>query len=144
MSGSRTATVEAVARVLAAHNVAAWSPKGSYPKGTTGIFVAVFPQAPDLAVSLTAYPLIDAISRDERDAGLTVMGLQVKVRGTTDPRTADDLADKVYEVLHGLTDLVAGAGIVLLSARVSSIPLGVDENDRWVVSDNYQLTMSQL
>jgi Bacteriophage minor capsid protein len=131
--------LDGLALLLAAGDtpIATYDPDGaSYAPTETGVVFGDLPQAPDRVVALTAYGVSD-------DAGLTdtVQGVQVRTRAGTDPGDVDDLADAVFDLLHGASDLTVGGFPVVLIRRVSFVPLGVDGNRRHERSDNYYVTV---
>lgn len=122
-----------LAQYLADSQVGVWRPTGPpYGPAETGIVIAAMPPAPDRVVCLTDYPVEDHIS----EADVTV-GVQIRTRGTTDPRDVADLADAIYDLLHGATGMVLGGVSVVQVYRQSYTRLGRDEADRFERSDNY-------
>lgn len=126
--------VTGVAEMLAAAEVGAWRPTGTYVDGETAIVLGPPPQSPERAVALTSYPV-----SDDAELSDVVVGLQVRFRGSRDPRDVDDLADAVYEVLHGARGLVLGGVHTAQIYRQSALPLGLDGNARPERADNYYL-----
>lgn len=134
MAGYTSALLAGIAERLAASTGWAWSPTGAYLNGSAvPIFIGQVPSTPDLVVVLTAYGIDD-------DPALTdsTTGVQVRTRGNRDPRSADDLADTAFDVLHGLHDVVLGGVPVALLARASWTALGADSTSRYERSDNYR------
>lgn len=111
---------------------------GAYTSAETGIVIGTVPQNPPSLVALIPYPLTDDPTLSD-----SVMGLQVRCRvGTHDPRDVTDLADEVFDALHGhpAVDLSATARL-LFAERVSGVPLGEDGSGFPEWSDSYQLTL---
>lgn len=110
----------------------AWSATDPYPAAAVGIYVGSMPASPDRAVALTAYPVEDnpALTDD-------ITGIQVRSRGTQDPRVATDLDDAIFEVLQGATGLTLGGVYVTQLWRNSGGPMGADANRRHEMSSNY-------
>lgn len=127
--------VEGVGQHLAANNLGVWRTTGPYTATEIGIAVGAAPQTPDRIITLTGYTV-----SDEVELPLSVIGVQVRTRGTTDPRSADNLADPVFDLLHNASRLTLGGVYVSLIQRRSSAPMGRDANGRWERSDNYYLT----
>lgn len=128
-----TDLLTAVAVRLADAGVATWKPAGTYTSGETAITLGRLPTAPDRAVALAAYGADGADDPVNTDG---TQGLQLRFRGTTDPRTVDDLADAAFDVLHGWQQPAVG---VLLCTRRISAPMGIDGSQRWERADSYYL-----
>ncbi|MEU2393973.1 minor capsid protein [Streptomyces sp. NPDC007369] len=99
------------------------------PTGTTGdTFIETMPPEPAEAVGLWLY------GAGEQDARLgdDVRSLQVRVRGTADPRTSRRRAEALYGALHGLAglELPGGAWLVLAVAQQAPAPIGTDTAGR--------------
>lgn len=133
MSGFTTDLLVGVAELLAGADVALWHSDGTpYAAGQTGIVLRDLPATPDRVVTLTGYGVDDHVAL----ADVTV-GVQVRCRAGRDPRDVDDLADAVYEVLHGLEEQTVGGISVVQMWRQSWTPMGRDGNDRHERADNY-------
>src|SRR5690606_22439626 len=115
--------------------VGVWRTSGIYTAGETGIVIRAVPQTPDRVITLAAYPLGTGIPgvADHQTA------VQIRIRGTTDPRVCDDLADAVYEALDGLGNVTLDGVDVVQAWRQSYTSLGQDSNGRWERSENYYL-----
>jgi hypothetical protein len=126
-----------VAQLLAAANVASWSPSAAYASGVTGIVVGKMPPSPDAAVALMTYAVSDDPTLSD-----SVTGLQVMTRtGGADPTTTNDLSDAIFDQLHGLSGVTLSTGVrVVMCERRSGVSLGQDDLKRWVRSDNYYAT----
>lgn len=136
MSGWTTQLITGLAEHLAAAGVGVWRPNGPiYTAAEVGILDRAVPQSPDRLITLAAYPL-----------GSTMQGMadhdtavQIRLRGTTDPRVCDDLADAVYELLNSASNLTFGGVRVVQMWRQSYTSLGQDGSQRWERSENYYL-----
>ena len=127
--------VDGLATYLAGQAVAVYRPTGAYQPTETAITIAGPPQAPDRVVALTYYPVTD-------DAALSdvVAGVQIRCRGVVnDPNDAGDLADAVYDALHGQVGLVFGGIPTSQIRRQSSASLGQDALGRYERADNYYI-----
>lgn len=115
-----------------------WRPTGVYQAGEAGVFIRAVPPSPDRVVVLSAYAVTD-------NAGLAndITGVQVRCRGTRDPRVADDLADAIFDALHGAEHLTLGGIAVPKVWRNSHAPIGVDANGRHETSSNYYLHVTR-
>ena len=145
--GYTSRMLRGLAELLAARGLALWSPVDPYPDGTVGVFLRKLPQSPDGAVVLAAYP----IGADDPDLTDTLTGINVRVRGAVgDPDGADDLADAIYEVLHGAERLDLAGITAALVWRQSTTTLGPDsamgedQARRWDRSDNYRVQAARL
>lgn len=126
-----------LAQLLDDHDVGTWKASGKYaPADRRPIVISAVPSGPDEVIVLTSYDVDnDATQNDD------VIGVQVRTRGTRDPRVVDLLDDDVFDVLQGLdvTDLSTGVRVALVERR-SSAPIGADENGRHERSSNYYVT----
>lgn len=128
--------ITGLAEHLAANAVGVWRPDGpAYTATETGILIRSIPQSPDRIITLAAYVVGD----DYPGLADTTQGVQVRLRGTTDPRVCDDLADAVYELLDSAEHYDLGGIHVVRSSRRSYTSLGADSNGRWERSENYFL-----
>ncbi len=131
--GWTTSLLEGVAELLATEGVGVWRPDGPpYTTVETGIVIAAMPPDPDRIIVLNAYPIAEHV--DQADV---TIGVQVRTRGTTDPRVVQNLDDAVFEALHGLSQIDLGGVSVVQMYRQSSAALGRDGADRWERSSNY-------
>ncbi|MFJ1708574.1 minor capsid protein [Kitasatospora sp. NPDC088346] len=108
------------------------------PTGTRGdTFIETMPQSPDRAVQLSLY------GAGEPDAlnGWDERALQVRVRGTADPRISRARAEAIYEALHGLAgiELPGGTWLVLCVAQQTPSPIGIDATGRHEHTVNFRL-----
>ncbi len=123
-----------LAEYLAADGIAEWSPTAAYTTTQTGIVIAAMPPAPNRVICLTDYPVTDRIDRPN-----VVQAVQIRCRAGADPREVADLADAVYDRLHGATGLMLGGIRVIQVRRQSYTRLPRDLADRHERSDNYYL-----
>ncbi|GAA3237298.1 minor capsid protein [Streptomyces lavendulae] len=116
--------LDGLARHLAATGLLLYDPTGR--SGDT--FVETLPAAPDRAVALALYDAGPPEARDDAEQ----RRLQVRVRGTADPRVSRDRAEALYRALHGLTDvqLADGSTLILAAARGTPAPMGTDPAGR--------------
>lgn len=123
-----------VAAHLDARGVGVWREAGGYTSGETPIVLRAFPSAPDRGIALATYAIDDDPTLSD-----SVTGLQVRTRGTKDPRVVDDIADAVFDELQNLRDVTLGTVRIVQIRRTSSAPLGADGNGRWERVDNYRV-----
>lgn len=138
MSDTRD-VVDGLARMLVTATVATYRSDGSpYLASETGVLFKDLTSTPDRVVVLNAYGTAD----DNPQWTLGRRLVQARFRGTADPLDVDALADAAFNVWHGATNLTFGSVHVVQILRVSSIPLGRDEQDlRWQRADNYALDL---
>lgn len=138
MSGFQTNLATGVAVLLDSAGVAKWRSTGVYTASEVGIFIKANPQSPDGAVSLSTYPVAS-----DPSLATSVVGLQVITRAAgADPRPVDDLADAIFDQLHGLHDSTLSTGVrVVQLLHQGGGSLGQDDLKRWGRSDNYYATV---
>ncbi len=128
--------LDGLARYLAEQKLLDYDPTGR--RGDT--FIEAMPPQPDLAVSLALY---DAGAPDARDDA-EQRRLQVRTRGTADPRVSRARAEVLYRALHGAAglELPDGTWLVLAAARATPAPLGPDSNGRHEHVVNFDLDVA--
>lgn len=130
-----TDLLTAIAERLAAQGVGVWRPPaGPYTAGETAITFGRLPATPDRAIALAAYG-VDQFADDPVNTDGT-QGVQLRLRGTTDPRVVDQIADAAFDALQGWQNPAAG---ILLATRRINAAMGVDGNQRWERADSYHL-----
>jgi hypothetical protein len=91
------------------------------------------PDAPDRCIVITAY----SYANQPRMA-LDQPRLQIRCRGARDDAfDVDEITGQVFDALHGLTYVTWGGVAVHQVLQQSRIPMGVDSDRRWELSDNY-------
>ncbi len=127
-----------LAEYLAAADCGKWNPSGAYGSSDVAITIGGLPSSPDTAITLAVYgPGPDGDDVTEPDSQVLV---QARFRAGPDPRTVDDLADAVFDTLHGLSNqALPGGAFVLLSRRHLVAPLGIDASGRWERADSFQM-----
>lgn len=122
--------------LLAEHDVGDWNPLGKYGDNQRAITIGGLPARPDEAVALAVY----GTGGDDVEQSDSTVLVQVRMRAKTDPRVADDFADAVFDVLHGLANETLSTGVLILLARRTTVaPLGRDASGRWERADSYEL-----
>jgi hypothetical protein len=102
----------------------------------TAILFKDMPPIPNRVISLSPF----GADSDQPEITLGRQQIQVRGRGTSDPRDVDDLLDAAFTVLHGATNLTFGSVHVVQILRINTIPMGMDEQARrWHRADNYAL-----
>ncbi|MFI5808881.1 minor capsid protein [Streptomyces sp. NPDC051561] len=128
--------LDGIARYLAAAGLLTYNPNGT--SGDT--FVEAMPPVPDRAVSLALYDGGAPEARDDAEQ----RRLQVRTRGTADPRVSRVRCEALYRALHGLADveLPDGSWLTLAAARGTPAPMGADSNGRHEHVVNFDLDVS--
>jgi hypothetical protein len=128
-----------VAQYLEDHGVGTWQASGAYaPGASVPIFITASPGTPDRIIILTAYPVSDNGTLSD-----SVQGVQIRTRGTKDPRTVEEIADGVFDALHGLGSVNLGGVWLVHCYRSSGTPLPPDSNGRYERTDNYYLQVAR-
>jgi hypothetical protein len=133
VSGWTVTLLDGLAAELAAAGIATWKPSGVYAAGETGIVLRAIPPAPDRLITLAPYRVGD----DYPGMADFVQAVQIRLRGTADPRSCDDMADQVFELLDSREQWTCGGIPVVYSRRQSDSSLGADDRGRWEASHNY-------
>ncbi|MER5482916.1 minor capsid protein [Streptomyces sp. NPDC002812] len=117
--------LDGLAQYLAARGHGTYDPTGA----SGSIFIEAMPSTPETCVVLTIYD--DGGEADTR-LGYDDVPLQVRVRGTTDPRVSRTLAQDIRAELHGLGEVVLpdGSNLILARANQAAASMGTDGNRR--------------
>jgi hypothetical protein len=127
--------LDGIAQRLEDADIGTFNPTGAgYTTGQVGIVFDVVPAAPDKVLVLTVYGATDDPTLSDSE-----LSLQVRVRGTRDPRTAYDLDDAAFDVLQNLPRTALGGTTVEAAWRTSAAYMGVDSNGRHERVSNYRL-----
>ncbi|MFE1773759.1 minor capsid protein [Streptomyces sp. NPDC059008] len=115
---------DALARYLHELGLLTYDPHGVFGD----CFVESMPPAPDQAVCLSLY---GAGATDARN-GWDERQLQVRVRGTADPRVSRRRCEALYSALHGLAGVALPGDVWLVLAAANAAPasMGADERGR--------------
>jgi len=110
--------------------------------GVTGdIFIATMPDKPDESIAI--YPSGGSGADGSRQSRLGQPTIQILVRGDRDPRTSEDRAQLIYDLLEGFhaASFVAGGYHIVDCRGMQSSPvhIGIDENLRHRYSLNFSL-----
>jgi hypothetical protein len=132
--------LDALAQLLADNHLGTYRPDGAaYTTGETAITVKKLPQTPHRCVVLATYPV-----SDDPDLADVTVAVQFRTRGAgPDPRDVDDLADSIFDLLHGQRNLRLGPIATTLCWRQSWTTLGQDPTGLWSRSDNYYITAAR-
>lgn len=117
---------EDLAQHLANNKLAQWEPDGVYKRFTPpAVYLGVLPDEAGPSIGLVVYHF-GTEDTVQQDTGTPRIRVQLRIKGTRDPRYASRIADDVYQLLHERADYQLDNGIsVLRSARV----LTVEERD---------------
>lgn len=127
-----------VATDLNTASIGIWRPAGGYMASETAIAMSRMPADPDRAICLTAYT-IDMYP----DQAVATLRLQVRSRGNRNaPLDATALDEQTLAYLQGLQNRLYGTCQVNHVLLFSSIPMGADDLDRWEISTNYTVDVS--
>lgn len=131
--GFTSRLIAGMAEHLDAAGVGTWRESGAYQPGEIGIYDRAIPQTPDTIITLAAYPVGSNLP------GLAdhLTAVQVRLRGTADPRVCDDLSDLIFDQLDGLCRARWNEIPIVEVWRQSYTPLGQDANNRFERSENY-------
>lgn len=134
MAGFTTDLLTGLAVELQAAGIGSWDEAGIYADSETGIVLGNVPQSPPRIITLSAYGVSDHPTLSD-----SVVGVQVRCRWEgEDPRPVDDLADRVYNHLHGKVAMELTTGVVIIQClRQSASPLGQDANKWWSNVQNF-------
>lgn len=119
--------LDGLARYLAERGLVTYVPGGG---ATEDCFLEFMPSSPAEAVALTVY---DGGTEPDSLLPYSEPRVQVRVRGTTDPRVSRSRCTAIFSALHGLGPVILPGGTSLvLSVSIQGAPtsLGVDENQR--------------
>lgn len=134
-----TALLDALARYLADLGHGTYDPTGAAMTGPWPIFPDQLPQEPDECIALFTYrgPAPDpSLPHDETR-------LQVRVRGTADPRVSRARADLIYGALHGLGPVALHGGLwaqLVLAIQSGPESIGPDTSERHEHVCNFEIS----
>lgn len=125
-----------VAELIATAGIGVWNPDGVYALTDTGIFLKTMPDGtgiPDRVITLNLIPVTANVS-----IPFGSWFLQVACRGVrNNPLDVDRIADPIFDVLHGLTDITFGASHLTQLLFHTGAPMGQDANTRWERAEKY-------
>ncbi|MEU0084893.1 minor capsid protein [Streptomyces sp. NPDC006274] len=129
--------VSGLAELMTTAGIGVYRPDGVFAADDTGITLGTVPEAPDRLLCLSPYPV--------EDTGLTdaITAVQVRMRAGHDPTALADLADDVFDLLHGREGFYLRTVRVGLAWRQSQALMGQDEHGRMELSANYYLRTSR-
>jgi len=101
-------------------------------------FIGTIPPKPDEAVAIYHYEGLPASTVHGYDSPR----LQVRVRGTEDPRVGFQLAQSIYEALHGFEGYLVEGGYWIVSCeglQSGPVHIGTDQNGRHEYTVNLEI-----
>lgn len=135
--------MEAFATYLGNSPLCTYSPNGNYPANPSkvAIYHGVYPvTSPDRAVTINLYntdPDLFTVAANP------LMYVQLRWRGTKDPRTVLNMAHEGFQLLHSLTPGPWPGGVAPLSVlRTIDGPSDPDSNGRWTKPDSYAIRLN--
>lgn len=139
----RSRLLRGLAMHLQANGIGVWKESGSYSAAEIGITLHAVPQQPDGIITLSAYGVDDDPALSD-----SIEGVQVRVRrGGANPTPTNDLADRIFNLLHGAHDFRLPSpdddpGVwVVQCLRRSHVSGGQDQNNRWSDLQNFYITV---
>lgn len=134
-----TSLVTDLAQHIANAGLGQWNPDGIYRTyAPPAIYLGILPDEAGNAMALNVY-------HDDRsvDDASPMIRVQIRVRGTRDPRITNQIADDIFKLLHDKTSYqLDNATHVLLSRRHLRAPEDTDANGRWHRADSYTFTLN--
>lgn len=128
-----------LAKQLDSWGVGRYLEQGTFPADAVAVVLLSHPESPPQSVALTTYSKQSAVELDDE-----VTGLQIRCRGKAGARSGGmDLADLVFDRLHGATGLDLGGVWLVQAIHTSGASLGPDTNSRWEWSSNYDLYLNR-
>lgn len=132
--------LDAVAAHLAGLGLVVYDPTGAVEPGDWSLFVESLPDQPDRAVALFRYggPPPDPLWPWDD------VNVQVRVRGTADPRVSGDRAQAVYSALHGLSETTLPGGVWVQDATANQagpVSIGTDPAGRHEHTVNFTFSI---
>lgn len=118
-------------QVLAANSLGVWGSNATIVDGG-------LPSSPEDVLALASYSISDDPTNSD-----SVIGLQVTARAAgADPRPTSRKTAGVYDVLHGMTNVVLPGGVYVVQCyRQSWTSIGQDDNSRWRETSNFYVTV---
>jgi hypothetical protein len=130
--------LDGIAQFLATAGVGVFH-DSAYAQTDVGIGIGDLPEDCDRAIGIADYLTNDPYP----DQAMSTIGVQLAFRGApNDRKSMTDLRDAAYQALQNLTYQQFGSCGVTQVLRVSSVPLGQDDHDRWEMTDNYYIDVT--
>lgn len=128
--------ITGLGELLAAAGVGKWNVP--FSATDTALVVDSLGASPDKGVALTLYDVEDTATTD------SVVGLQCRVRGTPNNRTAaKDILDALHDALHDLKNTTIGGVPVVRIWKQSGTNLGPDTSNRPEHTANFYIQLTR-
>lgn len=127
--------LESLGNLLATDGVGDYSPP--WLATDVAIVIDALPASPDRAIAMSLYPVSDSAGTD------STVGVQFRIRGNKDRRSAKDTIDALFNALHDRTHYLIGITPVVRSWRQSGAYLGTDTSNRQEYTENYYLQITR-
>lgn len=131
--GYNTKLMTGLAQLIQAEELAVFTTVGTYPADAWAMFIGMTPDQPDKALTLMSYPVADT------DLVTVITGVQIRLRGTRDPREVENMSDALYDLFHNRSHYVVNGIHIELSWRQSGAWMGQDANQRVERVENFYL-----
>lgn len=131
--------LKGIARLLADNGIGEYSddPGFVFSGMKPGISLKRMPSSPDQMITLSVYGSNDHEYLPQGD-----VSVQVRVRGArNDHDDPETILDAIFDLMHNARyiELIPGQPPISRIHRKSSVPMGVDANNRWETADNYKV-----
>lgn len=136
--GYNSRLMTGLGQLLDDQGLGVFATSGTYPEDGWGVFVGLTPDKPDRAITLMTYPVEDT------DLTSVITGVQIRFRGTRDPREIENQSDALYNLLHNREHYELGGVPVNLSWRQSGAWMGQDSNQRIERVENFYLRTERV
>jgi len=115
-----------------------YNQSGVFTADQTGITIKAVPEKPDNLIVITPTFTIDNAEMND-----STQGVQIRFRGSADPRSVLDRDAAIFDRIHGMHGVVIGGMNVVLVSRQSSLPWPQDQNQRCEHSSNYSVQVAR-
>lgn len=131
--------LKGIARMIADSGIGEYSDASDFvfTGSKPGIVIKRVPASPDQVIVLSTYGGNDHEYLPQGD-----ISVQIRVRGArNDPDGPDGILDAIFDLLHNAryVPLIPGQPPVSSIHRKTTMPMGVDANNRWEEAHNYHV-----
>ena len=134
---------EDLARFLAVEGIGQWNANGIYKTySPPALYLGVLPDeaAYSIAVNVYSHDTTDTAASDTTSPEIR---MQLRIKGDRNPRTAQTIANKIYEALHERTHYQLDNGVnILRSRRILRYEERNDTNLVYYRVDSYSFTVN--
>ena len=108
---------EDLARFLAKEGIGQWSANGVYKSySPPALYLGVLPDEAGYSIAVNVYSH-DATDTQHSDTTSPEIRIQLRIKGDRNPRTAQTIANKIYEAFHERTHYQLDNGTSILRSR---------------------------